>query len=140
MNRDKIVIDLPPGVASTAELLWGKSVGPDQYELENVPIWAYGLAYGDIIETRRGADGRRHFERVLKPSGLLTVRAAGPTADREKFSELIELLQRHAVATERYSASYAAFAMEPAAFAEIEPIVDDAARGDDIHVEVANDD
>jgi hypothetical protein len=139
MKREKIIVDCPPGEPTTAELLWGKSVGDGRYEIENVPVWAYGLAYGDVVEADTREDGRKHFKKLINKGGLLTVRAAGPRADKEAFNALCEMLQRHAVATERYSPSYAAFAMEPAAFAEVETAIAEAERSAGIHVEIAND-
>jgi uncharacterized protein DUF4265 len=142
MNREKIVVDLPPGMGTgtTAETLWGKEVGPNEYELENIPVWAYGLAFGDVVAANVADDGRRHFEKLLRKSGLLTVRAAGPDADRQTFSELCDMLQHRAVATERFSSSYVAFAMEPPDFSAVEPAIDDAERSGAIYVEIANDD
>jgi hypothetical protein len=140
MKREKIVIDLPPGeLKTTAESVWGKRVGDDRYELENVPVWAYGLAYGDVVEANTGEDGRKHFRKLLSKGGLLTVRAAGPEADQDTFNKLYEELKRHAVAYERFSPSYAAFAMDPGAFAKVERTIDDAERSGAIHVEIAND-
>lgn len=101
--REKIIVDLPPGEPTTAELVWGKLVGDNRYEIANVPIWVFGLAYGDVVEADTREDGRRHFKKVLDKGGLLTVRAAGPGADRDVFDRLCEKLQRHAVATERFS-------------------------------------
>ena len=137
--REKIVVDLPPGEPTAAELVWGKLVGDNRYEIENVPIWVYGLAYGDVVEADTREDGRKHFKKVLNKGGLLTVRAAGPNADKEVFDGLCEMLQRHAVATERFSPSYVAFAMEPTAFAQVESAIAQAERSGRIYIEVAND-
>jgi hypothetical protein len=133
------VVDLPPGSPASAELLWGKEVAPGQYEIENVPIWAYGIAYGDVVSTIAGDDDRIHFSKVLRKGGLLTVRAAGPSADREVFSQLCETMQHRAVATGRYSPSYCAFAMDPQTFRELESRIDDMALAGNIEVEIAND-
>jgi hypothetical protein len=140
MTREKVVVDLAPGEPSTAELLWARKVGDDQYELENVPIWAYGLALGDVVEAPILDDQRRHFKKLLRRSGLLTVRAAGPDSDREVLGRLYDVLKRNAVATERFSPSYAAFAMEPAVFAQLEKVVNEAERAGPIVVEIANED
>ena len=48
------------------------------------------------------------------------------------------MLQRNAVAMQRYSASYIACAMEPEKFAQLEPDVNRAEAAGNIFVEIAN--
>jgi hypothetical protein len=133
-----MVIDPEAGQTERTEVVWIESVGPGRYRLMNVPVWAYGLAFEDIVEAKEGDDDRKHFVRVLEPSGLLTVRSAGPHADESQFRKLCEILQSRAVATEQFSPNYYAFAMEPEAFPDLEPIIDEAEASGTIFVEVAN--
>lgn len=137
---EKIVIDLPPGQEASAETIWGIAIGEDRYQLDNVPVWAYGLAYRDVVRTALGQDGRRHYKKVTQKSGLLTIRAAGPDADQAVFRQLCEMLEKNAVASERFSTTYCAFAMEPQRFAALGPEVERAEDTRTIFVEVANDD
>jgi hypothetical protein len=105
----------------------------------NVPVWAYGIAFEDVVEGRPGDDGRVEFVRVVEKSGLLTIRAAGPDADPSRFSEVVTVLSKPALATERYSPSYCAFAMKPKDFERIEGTVKRLEDADsNIFVEIAN--
>jgi Domain of unknown function (DUF4265) len=140
VKREQIVVDLPSGEPATAELLWARRLRDGAYELENVPVWAYGLAYQDVIHAETGDDGRKHFTKLVQKSGLLTVHAAGPDANKEVFESLLQELEVNAVATERYTRSYAAFAMEPQAFSKMERRIDGLERTEPIFVEIANDD
>jgi Domain of unknown function (DUF4265) len=134
----KIVVDLPAGAAASAEVLWGAAIDERRYELRSVPIWAYGLAFEDIVEAAVGPDGRNHLSALVRRSGLLTVRVAGPDAPREMFMRLRDVLAQHAVAAEHYSASYSAFAIAPVEFERVLPIVDGAEQSGQLFVEVAN--
>ena len=140
MRQEKMAIDVPAGQDTSTEVVWTESVGPGRYRLKNVPLGAYGLAYEDIVEAKSGDDDRKHFVRVLEKSGLLTVRAAGPKADPSRFGKLCEMLQSRAVATEKFSPTYWAFAMGRASFLELEEAIDEAEDDETIFVEVANDD
>jgi hypothetical protein len=134
----KLVIDLPAGHSPTAEQLWAHKIDDVHFRIANVPIWPYGIAYEDIVEARTEPDGRLHFIRVTEPSGLLTLRVAGPQADAARFERLIGKLQEAAVATERYSKSYAAFAIKPERYEQLRDLLGAAESDGTIYVEVAN--
>ena len=85
----KVVVDLPVGDQATAEVLWGFALGAHRYQLRSVPIWAYGLAFEDVVEGKIEADTRVHFTKVRQRSGLLTVRIAGPDAPQGVLAELV---------------------------------------------------
>ena len=135
---EKIVVDLPKDAPATAELLWAAIVGENRFRLENVPIWAYGLAFEDVVEGRTDADGRTHYTQVLQRSGLLTVRIAGPDAPAPFFRRIVEKVAEHSVATEHYSSTYSAFAMTRQKFDEIATTIDEAEETGLIFVEIAN--
>lgn len=56
-----------------AESLWARRIGANEYELDNVPFFARGVAAGDRIEAI-GTEGPPVFRRVLRRSGHSTVR------------------------------------------------------------------
>jgi hypothetical protein len=56
-----------------------------------------------------------------------------------EFDRLRDTLKQHAIATERYTSKYAAFAMEPEGFSSVLTAVDKAEQSGAIFVEVAND-
>ena len=64
------------------EQLWTKGHGNGTFELRCVPIYLYGMAYGDVV--RLGANERLE---VVKPSGRATFRAifSPPPAARDEF-------------------------------------------------------
>lgn len=136
----KVVIDLPPGDLASAETLWCAEIAPGRYQLLNVPLWAYGLAYEDVIEAEMAEDQRLHYVRLAQRSGLLTVRVAGPDADPASYERLISVLQRRASATERYDSTYCAFAMSQESLGGCEEEIDAAEREGMIQVEIANED
>ena len=136
----QIVVDLPEGSEATAETLWSRRITSNRFRLLNVPVWAYGLAYEDIVEGVLDEDQRIHFVRLFARSGLFTVRAAGPNANPDAFSSLVDTLKGRSVAVEAVSDSYVAFAMERESYDDCQSIIDQAEAGGAIFVEVANDD
>jgi hypothetical protein len=134
----KLVVELPENDQASAEVLWGRALGGDQYQLRSVPIWAYGLAFDDVVEAKVQSDERYHITRVVKDSGLLTVRIAGPDALRSFFEDLIKAFASRAVATEHFSKVYSAFAMASADYAALLPLAENAEKTGLIFIEVAN--
>src|SRR6185369_49433 len=63
----------------------------DRYRLENLPFFAYGVSYLDIIEARPAAKGAfPTFVRVAKKSGHRTIRIIlKPPSDRSKKTQAI---------------------------------------------------
>ena len=61
------------GEPGSAERLWASRVGTNLYEVRSIPCAARGLAYGDIVECRRGSDGREYVARVVEPRGHSTL-------------------------------------------------------------------
>jgi hypothetical protein len=138
-SLEKLVVDLPENDQATAELLWGLSLGEGVFKLQNVPIWAYGLAFDDIVEAVLRNDGRFHYTRIRHRSGLLTVRIAGPDAPQSEFEELANSLAARAVAAERFSDVYVAFAIAADDYNALLSIVENAEKTGLIFAEVAND-
>lgn len=137
-DMEKLVVDLSDDDPVAAEVLWGKPLDETQYELRSVPVLAYGLAFGDIVEAVLSDDGRKRFLRLVRPGGLLTVRAAGAGADRERFAELRRTLASVSEATQHVSDTYSAFSLTPETYKISKTAIDDAEAGDTITVEIAN--
>lgn len=71
----KVVVDLPNHWATGGESMWAKPLGEDLYELHNVPFYAYGLNYLDVVRAVEPApDLIPMVERVVAPSGHRTLR------------------------------------------------------------------
>lgn len=48
----KIHVDLPNHWATSGESLWVVEIGPDHYEIRNLPVYAYSLNLADVVEAR----------------------------------------------------------------------------------------
>lgn len=55
------------------ETLWAQPVGDERYRLENVPFYAYGLSYHDVVHADRVA-GSLRLQQVVARSGHSTYR------------------------------------------------------------------
>jgi hypothetical protein len=76
----------------TAERVWVKRVGANQFKVENNPLYAYGISFGDIVDAYHSG-GQLHFERVKKAGGhsnyrILLCRGIDPAIFRSRFKRL----------------------------------------------------
>jgi hypothetical protein len=74
----KVRIDLTPIVEdgwppSTAEWLWAQDLGDERYCRDNIPVYARGVAVGNIVQVRRDED-ILEFAAVVEPGGHSTFR------------------------------------------------------------------
>lgn len=111
----KIVVDLPHHWATGGESMWARQVGEDLYEVRNVPFYAYGLNFGDVIRAIEPAPDK-------KPVVLELVTASGHETLRVRFTdavaeadrpELLRELHRHQAYFEGANCSYFAIDVEP---------------------------
>jgi hypothetical protein len=56
------------------ETLWAKPLGGELYQLDNVPFYAYGVSWLDVVEAPPDTRGLPTFRRVAEKSGHRTVR------------------------------------------------------------------
>lgn len=70
-----------------SEDLWSTPVGEGHYRIESIPLFARGIAWGDIVSGVSEEDELR-FQEVVKPSGHSTVRLM--VADEAEVSEILE--------------------------------------------------
>jgi hypothetical protein len=71
----KVVLRVEDGASVYVETPWARQVGPNEYELDNLPWYAYGISLGDAFEaTPEADDPRPHLRRVLRKSGNRTIR------------------------------------------------------------------
>lgn len=61
-----------PPVAT--ESLWAKRVPEGGYQLDNVPFYAKGVSWNDIVEAQVDDEGALYFTKVIRPSGHSTIR------------------------------------------------------------------
>ncbi|MFJ4344794.1 DUF4265 domain-containing protein [Pseudomonas sp. NPDC089401] len=76
-HYEKIVFKLTqdedgyPGVSF--ESVWGVQVGPNQYKVDNVPVYVYGVSKGDVVKIEQ-VDGESVVTDLLYRSGHYTLR------------------------------------------------------------------
>lgn len=58
----------------TTESLWAKEVPEIGYQLDNVPFYAKGVSWNDIVEAEPDEDGSLNFKRVVRQAGHSTIR------------------------------------------------------------------
>lgn len=113
----KIQVDLPNHWAVGSESMWARDLGADRYCIENVPFYAYGLNFHDVVEARPLApDQKPSIIRLMERSGHATLRVKFDEATAEaRMLELLRSLKPLAVSFERGGARYFALDLEPEA-------------------------
>ena len=92
--------------------MWATPMGGNRYRLENLPFFAYGMSFHDIVEAEPAQDGMLDFVRVVEKSGYRTIRVV--TADLSPVpKELIVALNAMDVWYERADKSYIALNIQP---------------------------
>jgi Domain of unknown function (DUF4265) len=116
----KVHVDLPNHWAVGGESMWARELGADRYRIENVPFYAYGLNFSDVVEARAQApDQKPSVLRVVERSGHNTLRVMFDAAVSEaRMLELLAALEPLAVSFERSGEHYFALDLEPEASVE----------------------
>jgi Domain of unknown function (DUF4265) len=98
-----------------AETFWAKPLGGDRYELRNVPFYAYGLNFGDVVVATKEADDEFPvIERVDQSGGHRTFRVQPlETAEPERLAAVIESIAAMGVTVERATAALLALDCPP---------------------------
>jgi hypothetical protein len=99
-----------------AETFWAKPLGNDRYELRNVPFYAYGLNFGDVVVARHDDEEPEllMIDRVERPGGHGTFRIMpNEDADPLALAAAIESLSRLGVGVERANDSLLAVDCPP---------------------------
>jgi hypothetical protein len=58
----------------TSESLWAKPVAEHLFELDNIPFYACGISWKDMVAADPLTEGTFAFSKVVKPSGHSTIR------------------------------------------------------------------
>ena len=92
----KVHIDLPNHWAIGGEAFWAQPLGEDLYEIHNVPFFAYGLNFLDVVYATPDADDLiPEIKKVSRPSGHRTYRVIFESGiDRLQQAELLEILEQ----------------------------------------------
>ena len=111
----KVHIDLPNHWATNGESLWAEDLGSDLYRIRNVPFYAYGLSFFDVVRaTPDSPDWKPEVREIVRPSGHKTLRLLfADSVDRDKQVELLESLNAYKAYYERATDIRVAIDIEP---------------------------
>lgn len=115
-NLEKVYVDLPNHWRGpTGESMWAKPLGDGLYEIDNIPFYAYGINYGDVVfASQKTFDQKPQIERVVRPSGHRTIRVIFfHTVSRERQDALIESFKIFGTICEREDAKFIALDVAP---------------------------
>lgn len=114
-NLEKVYVELPNHWAVGGESIWAKHLEYDLYQIDNIPFYAYGLNYLDIVKVDLS-------DETMKPTVLSVVKYSGhntlritfdDTSDNEQQVKLLEELKIFKVDIERANEQYVALSIEP---------------------------
>lgn len=114
-NLVKLHIDLPNHWAIGGESMWATPLENDLFRIENVPFFAYGLNFLDIVNaTSDSEDLIPEIRYVKTPSGHRTYRIMfDKELAREKQVELLGSLEVHGATYERANGKDVAIDIKP---------------------------
>lgn len=71
----KVAINLPASDwhSHALEMIWAEPLGGDRYRLQNVPFYAYGLSFDDVVSARQ-IGGQLFVQDVVERGGHSTYR------------------------------------------------------------------
>lgn len=118
MNEEGLVrvhVELPNHWAIGGESMWSEPLGNDLYRIENVPFYAYGLNFHDVVRATPDSDefipGIRE---VVELSGHRTFRLFfNKKVSKEQQVEILDSFQELFVSYERANDIYVALDMKP---------------------------
>jgi hypothetical protein len=115
---ENIFVDLPNHWATGGESLWAFRLDDGTYQIDNVPFYAYGVNYRDIVRVDSSTpDQKPIVKEVVKPSGHRTIRVIFPKeVGKAEQAPIISVLEKMHVSAERAFEYYLAL--------DIPPIVD----------------
>lgn len=114
---EKIFIDLPNHAVTGGESIWAFRLDDGTYQIDNIPFYAYGLNYKDIVKVNaRENDKKPIVEAVVVPSGHATVRVVFSKGfGKQEQKPVIEELEAMNVTIERAFENYVALDIPPEA-------------------------
>ena len=112
---EKIHIDLPNHWAIGGETMWATPLGKDLYKLENVPFYAYGLNFHDIVKaTPDSGDTIPEIREVVEYSGHRTFRVFfSKEIERSAQEEILESMKDLAISYKSANGIYYSLDMQP---------------------------
>lgn len=100
-----IRVDLPNHWAIGGESMWADELGNNQYQIKNIPFYAYGLNYDDIVFAEAESDEfKPEIKGLIKASGHKTIRVAfiGDSSKEENI-DVIESVRTEKIGYEGFN-------------------------------------
>ncbi|MEQ8336157.1 MAG: DUF4265 domain-containing protein [Cyclobacteriaceae bacterium] len=112
---EKVHIDLPNHWAIGGESMWAEPLGNDLYRIENVPFYAYGLNFHDIVRATADSDELKpEIRELIESSGHRTFRVFFKKhIEREQQEEILNSMNDLTISYERANSTYFALDMQP---------------------------
>lgn len=112
---EKIYVDLPNHWAIGGESLWATPLGNDLFRLENIPFYAYGLNFQDIVKTASKSDAQiPEIQVLIEFSGHRTFRVFFKQGiDQPKQEEVLKSMQELTISYEQANDIYFSLDMQP---------------------------
>lgn len=113
-NLTKVHIDLPRHGAINGESFWAEDLGKDLYRIRNIPFYAYGLNFHDVVRAVPDEpDTVPEICEVVEPGGHKTLRILfQDTVSRESQVEMLNTLEKYQAYYERANSIYIAVDVE----------------------------
>jgi len=91
--RVQVRVDLPNHPLTESETLWARPLEDGRFEVRNVPFYAYGLNFLDLVKAREDGEGPWRITRISEPSGHRTIRLflTEPLAPAQRGMFLLQL-------------------------------------------------
>jgi hypothetical protein len=101
MNETKSVklrIDLPHHWAIGGESMWADDLGNNRYQIKNIPFYAYGLNFDDIVFAEAESEEfKPEIKKLIEASGHQTIRIifTGDTSKDENIKTIESIRTEH---------------------------------------------
>lgn len=112
---EKIHIGLPNHWATGGESFWATPLGNNLFRLENVPFYAYGLNFHDVVKATSESDELiPEILELVELSGHRTFRVFfEKSIDRQKQEEILNSMKDLTISYERANGIYFSLDMQP---------------------------
>ena len=112
---EKVFVDLPNHWGTGGESMWAIRLDKDLYKIDNVPFYAYGLNFRDIVQVdSTDSEKKPVVLKVVEPSGHETIRVIFPKGfAKTKQEPVIDELKQMGVEVERAFENYVALDIPP---------------------------
>lgn len=118
MNNEELVkirVDLPNHLAIGGESMWAKNLSNGHYQIKNIPFYAYGLNFDDIVIAKAASDDLKpEIISLAKSNGHQTLRIIfTDDLGKEEHIEIIESIRTEHIGYEGMNSNHFALNVTP---------------------------